>query len=207
MSANIPMLIGTTATEMTLLTGAREPETFTLDEAGLRKRMDAWFAPGDIDRVLGVFRASRPKATPSDLFFAIATDKAMREGAWQQAERKAAQNAAPVWLYELDWVTPVDGGKWGSPHSLDLALVFDNVALSASMVGTGADAQTLADQMSAAWLAFARTGNPNTAKIPHWPAYRAADRATMVFDVKSRVVKDFRGDERKLLASMKPKSA
>lgn len=207
MSANIPMLIGTTATEMTLLTGAREPETFTLDEAGLRKRMDAWFAPGDIDRVLGVFRASRPKATPSDLFFAIATDKAMREGAWQQAERKAAQNAAPVWLYELDWVTPVDGGKWGSPHSLDLALVFDNVALSASMVGTGADAQALADQMSAAWLAFARTGNPNTAKIPHWPAYRAADRATMVFDVKSRVVKDFRGDERKLLASMKPKSA
>ena len=53
----------------------------------------------------------------------------MREGAWRQAERKTAQNAAPAWLYELDWTTPVDGGKWGSPHSLDLAMVFDNVAL------------------------------------------------------------------------------
>lgn len=206
-SASIPLLVGTTATEMTLLTGAREPDTFTLDEAGLRKRLSTWFVTGDIDRVLTTFRATRPNATPSDLFFAIATDKAMREGAWRQAERKAAQNAAPVWLYELDWTTPVDGGKWGSPHSLDLAMVFDNVALSASMVGTGPEAQMVADQMSAAWLAFARTGNPNTPALSPWPAYRSSDRATMVFDAKSRIVKDFRGDERKLLAGLKTPAA
>ena len=204
LSADIPMIIGTTATEMTLLTGAREPDTFKLDEAGLRKRLAAWFAGGDIDTVIATFRATRPNATPSDLFFAIATDKAMREGAWQQAERKARQEAAPVWLYELDWITPVDGAKWGSPHSLDLAMVFDNVALSASMVGTGPEAQAVADQMSAAWLAFARAGNPNNPRIPNWRSYRPADRATMVFDVQSRVVSDFRGDERTLLASLKP---
>ena len=206
-SANIPLLLGTTATEMTLLTGAREPDTFKLDEAGLRERLSAWFVAGDNERVVTAFRATRRNATPSDLFFAIATDKAMREGAWWQAERKAAQNGAPVWLYELDWTTPVDGGKWGSPHSLDLAMVFDNVALSASMVGTGPEAQIVADQMSAAWLAFARTGNPNTPALPSWPAYRSSDRATMVFDVKSRVVKDFRGDERKLLAGLKTPAA
>ncbi len=203
-SANIPLLVGTTATEMTLLTGAREPETFSLDEAGLRKRLATWFVAGDIDRVMTTFRAAHPGATPSDLFFAVATDKAMREGAWRQAERKAAQNGAPVWLYELDWATPVDGGKWRSPHSLDLAMVFDNVALSASMVGTGPDAQMVADQMSGAWLAFARTGDPNSPALPVWPAYNASDRATMVFDAKSRVVKDFRGDERTLLAGLKP---
>ena len=73
------------------------------------------------------------------------------------------ENAAPVYLYELDWQTPVDGGKWHSPHSLDLAFVFDNVAKSASMVGTGPEPQKLADEMSNAWLAFARTGNPLTA--------------------------------------------
>lgn len=207
LSAGVPMIIGTTGTEMTLLIGAREPKTFELDEAGLRQRMLAWFQPGDIDKVLSTFRATRPNATPSDLFFAIATDKAMREGAWRQAERKAAQKAAPVWLYELDWVTPVDGGKWGSPHSLDLAMVFDNVALSASMVGTNRQAQTVADQMSSAWLAFARNGNPNNGNLPYWPAYRPTDRATMVFDVKSLVVNDFRGDERMLLAGLRSPSS
>lgn len=206
MSDGIPMMIGTTATEMTLLTGARDAATFSLDEAALRKRLAAWFQPGDIDTVIATFRASRPNATPSDIFFAVSTDKTLREGAWRQAERKAARRAAPVWVYELDWVTPVDGGKWGSPHSLDLAMVFDNVALSASMVGNGPEAQRVADQMSAAWLAFARTGRPNTTALPYWPPYRDGERATMVFNVQSRIVNDFRGDERVLLASLKPVS-
>jgi para-nitrobenzyl esterase len=135
---------------MTLLTGARQPETFTLDEAGLRRRLAEWFVAGDIDKVIATFRATRPAATPSQLFFAVATDKAMREGAWQQAERKARQGGAPVWLYELDWTTPVDGGKWGSPHSLDLAMVFDNVALSEIDGRQGPEPQAVADQMSAA---------------------------------------------------------
>ncbi len=201
-SATIPMMIGTMATEETLLIGAGDPSTFTLDEAGLRQRLAAWYSPGDLEKVLAGFRAKTPDATPSDLFFAISTDKLMRQGAWQQAERKAAQHGAPVYLYELDWRTPVDGGKWRTPHSLELALVFDNVAKSASMVGTGPEPQKLADQMSAAWLAFAHAGNPNNPAIPQWPAYTPKDRATMVFDVQSRVVKDFRGDERVLLAGM-----
>ena len=107
-----------------------------------------------------------------------------------------------LWLYEVDWRTPVDGGKWKSPHSVELAFVFDNVAKSASMVGTGPEAQTVADQMSAAWLAFARGGDPNNGAIPHWPAYQAAGGPTMVFDVLSRVADDFRGAERRLLASL-----
>jgi para-nitrobenzyl esterase len=143
-----------------------------------------------------------PDATPSDLFFAITTDRRVRQQAWTQAERKAAQNAGPVWLYEVDWATPVEGGKWRSPHSLELAFVFDNVAKSEAMVGTGSEPQALADQMSAAWLAFARSGNPGTPALPPWPPFKPADRATMVFDVKSRVVNDFRGDERALLASV-----
>ena len=124
--------------------------------------------------VIQTFKASRPSATPSDLFFAITTAIPFRRGAWQQADQRAAQNAAPVYLYELDWHTPVDGGKWQSPHSLELALVFDNVAKSESMVGKGQDAQKVADQMSAAWLAFARTGNPNTGAIPELAILQAA---------------------------------
>jgi para-nitrobenzyl esterase len=201
-SAQVPLMVGTVATEMTLLTGARDPSTFTLDEAELRQRISAWFAPGDVDRVISTMRTAQPNATPSELFFAIDTDRSMRSGAWQQAERRAAQHAAPVWLYEVDWQTPVDGGKWQSPHSIELALVFDNVAKSASMVGTGPEPQRVADQMSACWLAFARSGNPNNPAVPNWPSYESDGRATMVFNVQSKIINDWRGDERKLFGTL-----
>jgi para-nitrobenzyl esterase len=197
LSAGVPVMVGTVATEMTLLTGVRDPATFSLDEAGLRQRISAWFASGDVDRVISTFRAAHPNATPSELFFAIDTDRSMRQGAWRQAERRAAQQGAPVWLYEVDWATPVDGGKWKSPHSIELALVFDNVAKSASMVGTGPEPQRVADQMSACWLAFARSGNSDNAAVPNWSSYQPDRRATMVFDVQSKVVDDWRSNERK----------
>ena len=201
-SAGVPMMIGTTRAETTALVGADDPSTFELDDPGLHRKLVTWLPEREIDRVIAAFRRMQPTATPSDLFFAISTDRKVRQQAWTQAERKAAQNAAPVWLYEVDWATPVEGGKWRSPHSLELAFVFDNVAKSAAMVGTGAEPQALADQMSAAWLAFAHTGNPNTKGLPSWPPFKANERATMVFDVKSSVVNDFRGDERNLLASI-----
>jgi len=195
-SASIPMMIGTTRTETTLLVGAGDPSTFELDDAGLRQKLAAWVPERDVGRVVDAFKKMQPSATPSDLFFAISTDRRVRQQAWIQAERKAAQNGAAVWLYEVDWATPVEGGKWRSPHSLELAFVFDNVAKSAAMVGTGAAPQAMADKMSTAWLAFARTGNPG------WAPFKPADRATMVFDTTSRVVNDFRGDERAVLASL-----
>jgi para-nitrobenzyl esterase len=198
-SARVPLMVGTVATEETLLIGNPDPATFTLDEAGLRQRLARWFTPDAAEKAVVGFRALRPNSTPSDLFFAISTDKLMRQGAWKQAERKAAQHAAPVWLYELDWATPVEGGKWRSPHSLDLAMVFDNVAMSAAMVGTGPEPQKVADQMSATWLAFARLGNPNNPSIPTWPVFDPNRRLTMVFDVQSRMVADHRGGERLLL--------
>jgi para-nitrobenzyl esterase len=78
--------------------------------------------------------------------------------------------------------------------------VFDNVALSESMVGTSrAEPQAIADQISPTWIAFARNGNPNNPAIPNWPAYTTANRTTMVFDTKSQAIRDFRDDERKLV--------
>jgi para-nitrobenzyl esterase len=201
-SAGIPMIVGSTRTETTALLGAGHPEYFSIDEAGLVRGLAGWIPDRDIPRVVAGFRKLMPSASAADLFFAITTDRRVRQQAWVQAERKVAQGSAPVWLYELDWATPVDGGKWGSPHSLDLAFVFDNVAKSEAMVGAGAEPQGLADQMSAAWIAFARNGNPNAGAIPAWPPFSAAERATMVFNTQSRVVNDFRGDERALLASL-----
>jgi para-nitrobenzyl esterase len=201
-SAGVPMIIGSTRTETTALLGANHPEYFALDAASLPRSLVGWVPDRDISRIIAGFRRLMPSASASELFFAITTDRRVRQQAWAQAERKAAQGGAPVWLYELDWASPVDGGKWGSPHSLDLAFVFDNVAKSEAMVGGGAEPQRLADQMSSAWIAFARTGNPNNSAVPAWAPFSPGVRATMVFNTTPRVVNDFRGDERALLGSL-----
>ena len=53
--------------------------------------------------------------------------------------------------------------------------------------------------MSDAWIAFARSGNPNDAgAAATGPLTISTRRATMVFDRESRVVDDPRGNERRL---------
>jgi para-nitrobenzyl esterase len=207
-SADVPLMIGSTATEMSMLMGTPRPDLFDLDDTGMRKRLSAWFGPDKMDEVIATFRKKSPDATPGRLYFDISTAVVFRRGAWRHADLKAAQAKAPVYLYEIDWVTPVDGGKWGSPHSMEHPFVFDNVALSASMVGSSvAEPQKLADQISPTWIAFARTGNPNNPAIPHWPAYTVPERTTMVFDTQSKAEQLFREDERLLTASAAEKDA
>jgi len=79
----------------------------------------------------------------------------------------------------------------------DIPLVFDSVAAAGSRA-EGPTAQPLADRMSEAFIAFARSGDPNGKGIPRWEPYRLPRRQTMVFDVATRMVDDPRGAERRL---------
>jgi para-nitrobenzyl esterase len=75
--------------------------------------------------------------------------------------------------------------------------VFDNLAKPGA-TAVGPTAQAMADQMSEAFLAFARTGDPNGRAIPAWAPYTLPRRATMVFNTPSKLVDDPRGAERRL---------
>jgi carboxylesterase type B len=96
-------------------------------------------------------------------------------------------------VYEFAWRSPQFDGRLGACHGLEIGYVFDTVAHpeNAPLTG-GAAPQQLADTMHAAWVAFAKHGNPG------WPRYDLARRATMRFDTTSAVVDDPRGDERAL---------
>ena len=50
------------------------------------------------------------------------------------------------------------------------------------------------------YIAFERTVNPQTPKLPEWPPYDLKRRATMSFNLPSRVIDDPRGEERKLFS-------
>jgi para-nitrobenzyl esterase len=194
----VPLMIGICSTETSLLVGGDQPALFELTWPALQDMLAPQLAGLDATQTLASYRRLYPQCTPAEAYFRISTDRGFYRSSMLEADRKAAQGGAPVYFYILEWKTPVAGGKWLTPHALDIGFVFDNVARSESMSGIGAEQQRLADLMSESWIAFARSGNPHHAQLPPWPAYEATRRATMVFDVKPSVVDDPRGAERAL---------
>jgi len=83
----------------------------------------------------------------------------------------------------------------------DIPLVFDNVAAQGSRA-EGPMAQPMAVAMSEAFMAFARTGEPNCKAIPRWEPYGLSRRQTMIFDAPPHMADDPRGAERRLFAKV-----
>jgi para-nitrobenzyl esterase len=184
-SADVPLIVGSTRTE---LTSSADNLAFSLEEAGMRRRVSALLGDS-ADAVLDVYRRANPTAAPSELYFLIASDERYGAPVMKIAERRAALGRGAVFLYYFRWETPLDGGKYRAPHTVEIPFVFHNLSAS-PWTADAMNAAALADQVSDAWLAFARTGSPSTPKWPRWPAFDAKRRATMVFDVESKAVDD-----------------
>lgn len=187
-SADVPLMIGSNKTEATLF-NAGDEKAFALDEAGLRQRVEPMLGPASA-AVLAAYRKAHPRASPSDRFFFIETDLRYGVPSKVLAARKAEAKRAPCWVYRFDWETPVMGGRFKSPHALEIPFAFDHAIESKALTGGGAEAVALADKVSDAWIAFARSGDPNVPKLPKWPAYTTTQRATMLFNDESQVAND-----------------
>ncbi len=189
-SADVPLLIGFNRTELTLF-AAGDPNLFSLDEAGLQKRVKSLLGD-NADGVLRAFRSDYPHENPSGLYFLIATAYPTVAYTAKIGERRAALRKAPTYVYEFTWETPILGGRLKSPHTIEIPFVFDNVGdpLVQKLTGSGSDIFPLAERVSGAWTAFAANGTPDSKGFPHWPAYSAADRNVMIINTESNVVKD-----------------
>ncbi len=198
---DVPMLIGSTADEYSLfLLGIPDPAAITFE--ALHDMLAFAVPEPDIPAVVAGYRALQPDASPYEILVAIASDRAFTADAVAQAELKAEQGGAPVWLYQFDWETPLMGGRLGAMHALETGFVFDNLQKSESMIGDIATAQPLADKMSDAWLAFARTGNPNVSGLPPWPALTPGSVSAMRFSEVSRVEADYFAAEGEILNAL-----
>ena len=181
-SAEVPIIVSTTLDDAAL--GRTD---FALDEEGLRKEVKT-LAGNDADRILAAYRRVDPNVSPFLLLSRMITDRGQRVNAMKLAERKAAQNRAPVYMYLWEWPSPGYGGKFGAVHGVDVGLAFHNY--SGHATGGGPEAKLMADKLAGAWVAFAKTGNPNHSGIPEWPAYSSGQRATMIFNKTCRVESD-----------------
>ncbi|MCC6201989.1 MAG: carboxylesterase/lipase family protein [Gammaproteobacteria bacterium] len=191
LSASIPIIIGWNRTEATVFS-LGEPALFELNEAGLEQRVRTMYRD-DAPAVLAAYRTAMPTATPSAIYFRVASEQMFGFNSILLAERKAALRKAPAYVYRFDWATPVMNGKLGSPHGVEMPFVFDNVDKAGSgLTGGGAAANRLAARVSAAWLAFAATGDPNTRRsgLPLWEPYSAERRSMMLFNDRSELALD-----------------
>jgi len=131
------------------------------------------------------------------------SDDTRRWNAQLLCRLKYEQGTAPSYLYFFNWQSPVHNNRMGSYHTLDIPFVFYNMDIGASMTGSRQSRYQLGHVMSAAWAAFARTGNPNHADMPNWPAFEPNNLPTMVFGESVAVVNDPNKEERLALAALR----
>jgi para-nitrobenzyl esterase len=181
-SATVPILIGTNTHELALFFyGDPRIGKGTLTDDELRQRVTT-MAGDAADRVLEVYGAEHPDATPAERLILAVTDRTYRFDSITLAQRKAVQGKGPVYMYLFAWQTPALEGRLFAPHAIEIPFAFDNVARFPNVAPGRPEAATLAAAVSDAWIAFARTADPAHRGLPAWPAYDASRRATMVLD-------------------------
>jgi len=156
--------------------------------------------------MVALYRRTHPGISNTDVWLIMNSDNTRRANAQQLAELKVAQGKAADYQYYFTWRSPVHKGQMKSFHTLDIPFVFYNLDIAASMTGAANERYALAHKMSAAWAAFARTGNPNHPDLANWPAFTLKDRATMIFNNECKVVNDPNREERLALKAIRETS-
>lgn len=192
-SADVPIMIGYNRTELTVWFAdpSFKNKEFGFDEAGLRQRLKTTMNDSQMDEVIDIYQRAYPGASPSDIYYYIATDRSVGRSSILIAERKAALGRAPAYLYRFDWETPYEGGYLKTPHTAEIPFVFNNMSLPIVQFSFGDDLKTLelGRKISSTWGTFARTGNPS-GPLGEWPAYSAQNRTQMLINNDSKAVND-----------------
>jgi para-nitrobenzyl esterase len=181
-SAHVPLITGTVFNEQTNALDREDGGRMT--EAELQQNIREAFGSNG-PAIIAAYRRDWSDATAFEIYAAIAAEP-FRRCAFEQAARKAALNAAPSFVYVYKWHTPMLDGRPGTFHACDVAFTFDNAVRCSQYSGLRPEALAISKRIAAAYVAFARSGNPNHPGLPHWPGY-TRNGATMVFDNVCRV--------------------
>jgi para-nitrobenzyl esterase len=185
-SAEVDILVGTNTDENRLFMIGMFDK---VSEEALQAAISGYGLP--VEETLRIYRKARPDSSPGDLMAAIQSDWFWRIPAIRLAEGHSGSPGG-TYMYEFAWKSPQFDGQVGACHALEMPFVFDNLGRDTEGLWGANPPQPLADEMHAAWIAFATNGDPG------WPQYELERRSTMRFELQSKVVEDPHSTERNL---------
>ena len=183
-AASIPTIFSSTFAEISLSRDSAELEAMTRDEAVEYLRQ----TKGDkAEAIVQECEKSFPDLKPIEWIDMIGWIN--RTSVIASANAKY-QQGAPVWNCWFGYKANLFDGRLRAFHCSDICYWFKNTDLMYTHTGGGPEPRALSDKMSAALLAFMRTGNPNCKALPSWPEYTPEKGAVMILDKKCEVKND-----------------
>lgn len=187
-ASNIPILIGTNKDEYRLFTFFdpiwKKNDPIEIEKIFQRTFRNRWSA------IAEQFTTDERELNQI-LYDQLMTMITFTSPAYQLAELQVKNNA-PVWMYRFDWESRAFAGQLKSCHALEIPFVWNTINKPGieNFTGISPDRNELASKMHHAWIAFARSGNPNTTDLPDWSSYDLDNRTTMIFDTMCKVTCD-----------------
>ncbi|GCE22646.1 carboxylesterase/lipase family protein [Dictyobacter kobayashii] len=190
-AAQVSLLIGTNRDEARLfsLLSGREPK---VNHAEL-ERLFGTAGP----EVFATYLQARDDHSEPYAWMDIVTDRTFRIPALRLVEKQLSHTSS-VWVYRFDWPSPAFGGRLGACHALEIPFAWNTLdaEMSQLFIEESPAAQPIAATMHAVWIAFIRSGNPQTPQLPAWPGYQLTQRSTMLFHEHNQLTQDPQSVER-----------
>jgi para-nitrobenzyl esterase len=206
LSDHVPLMIGSCETERSFYDVTADPKTLPMTEAQLLAAVKRFMGIDESSAatLIADYRSRRDGISGRDLYNVLCSDHMYRRNTVEAADRKAARGEAPVWLYEFTWKVPTRGGSLISPHTMCIPFVFGNTQAADPFTGTGPRQDELTRRTMGAWIAFARSGNPNHAGLPQWDTWSRETRPAMIFDDDCRIERHFKPEDLKAINACPP---
>ena len=171
---DVPVIVGSNADEMTTLT---VPATVPKTIADYHKRIAAQY--GEMAKEFDAVYPVKGDADASGAYLGVLRDATftlpMRTWA-----RMTSTGRSRAYLYQFSRVPPNPNSKYlGAYHAGEIAYVFSNLNPQNALIQE--TDHKLAQTMSAYWVNFAKSGDPNGKGLPKWNAYNTKDEPYMDF--------------------------
>ena len=181
---NIIMMIGSNIAEFGFMSPPNKHE-YTEEER--LEYVQKAFPGQDVGPMLELFKKAWGDRNIIDAVF---VDDGYRPATLEYLDRRVAEGCAPTYNYLFAFEFPYDGGK-AAWHCAEIPFAFRNTDKVYICQKPGVT-DRLENQMSAAWVNFARTGNPNNEYLPvEWPEWQAGNGSTFVFDEECQVKTEY----------------
>lgn len=179
----IPLMIGSVFGEFAFAQTPYKKDELTAEEE--RKLLEEKFGE-NTDKLTELFAKAYPDKRAIDL---LTLDRIFRAPSKKLAALLVEDGKAPAYMYQFTLDFPIQHGKtaW---HCSDIAYFFHN-SDKVEINNIEGVSDQLEDQIFRAVISFAKTGDPNHAGLPQWPAVTKECEPTMIWDKVCEVRENF----------------